>query len=60
MILIRRVSSLLFFTTMGVLGAGALGCHGKESTSPSGGLDRPVDPPRAQNMGRGHDRTHPE
>lgn len=42
---------------MGVFSASALGCHTKEPTSPSGGLDRPINPPKAQDMGRGHDRT---
>lgn len=54
---IRRVCSFALLFSMGVFGASALGCHTKEPTSPSGGLDRPVNPPKAQDMGRGHDRT---
>lgn len=54
---IRRVCSLLILASMGVFGA-STGCHSpKEPTSPSGGLDRPVNPPKAHDMGRGHDRT---
>jgi peptidoglycan-associated lipoprotein len=54
---IRRICSLIFLASMGVSSANALGCHTKEPSSPSGGLDRPVNPPQAQDMGRGHDRT---
>jgi peptidoglycan-associated lipoprotein len=54
---ICRVFSFIVLVGMGGFSVNALGCHTKEPTSPSGGLDRPVDPPQAHDMGRGHDRT---
>jgi len=52
----RHVLSLVIALALGGFGA-ALGCHPNEPTSPSGGLDQPVSPPHAQDMGRGQDRT---
>jgi peptidoglycan-associated lipoprotein len=55
---IPRLSSFFVLAVMGVSGAYVLGCHTGEPTSPpSAGLDRPVNPPKAQDLGRGHDRT---
>ena len=55
---IPRVASLLVLAAMGVFGASVLGCHIGEPTSPANaGLDKPVNPPKAHDLGRGHDRT---
>ena len=54
---IRCLAVLFLFAVVGPSSATVLGCHTKEPTSPSGGLDQPVDPPRAHDLGRGHDRT---
>jgi peptidoglycan-associated lipoprotein len=54
---IRGISSLFVLAVMGGSGATLLGCHTNEPTSPSGGLDKPVNPPKSPDLGRGHDRT---
>lgn len=43
---------------LGPFGALTLGCHTNEPTSPpSRGLDKPVNPPRAPDLGRGESRA---
>lgn len=54
----RPFSAVLLVALMGASGVAVLGCHTKEPTSPpSTGLDKPINPPKAHDLGRGHART---
>jgi len=52
-----RTIAAVFLLSSGVL---ALGCHSTEPHSPEVGLRKPVDPPRAPDLGRGASRLEAE